>query len=69
MTTRRNKMSKGKTRRQQGGKSKGKKWTTAVAAGEKTLKKTGSLTKAKEKLRSQALFNARKLFGSIGRTL
>jgi hypothetical protein len=63
-------MSKGKTRKQGGkGKGKGKKWTTAVAAGENTLKKTGSLHKAKEKLRSQALFNARKLFGSIGRTL
>jgi len=69
MTTRRNKM----TRRRGGNKrtrrQKVKKWTTAVDAGEKTLQKTGSLKKAKESLRSQALFNARKLFGSIGRTL
>ncbi len=70
MTTRRNKMS----RRRRGGnkrtrRQKVQKWTTAVDAGEKTLQKTGSLKKAKESLRSQALLNARKLFGSIGRTL
>jgi hypothetical protein len=46
----------------------GKKWTTALQAGEKTLKKTGSLNKAKKELRSQALLNARKLFGSIGKS-
>lgn len=69
MVTRRNKMSrrrgnKGGTKRQ-----KGKKWTTAINAGDKTLHKTGSLKKAKVALRSQALLNARKLFGSIGKTL
>jgi hypothetical protein len=58
MTTRRNKMSKRKTRKR-GGNSKGK----------KMLKKNGSLHKGKENIRSQALLNARKLFGSIGRTL
>ena len=47
----------------------GKKWVTAIAAGDNTLKKTGSLNKAKKQLRSQALLNARKLFGSIGKTL
>ena len=41
----------------------------AVEAGDKTLEKTGSLHKAKKQLRSQALMNARKLFGSIGKTL
>ena len=50
-------------------KQRGKKWVTAIQAGDKTLKKTGSLEKAKKQLRSQALMNARKLFGSIGRTL
>lgn len=48
-------------------KNKGKKhWTTAIIAAQKTLKKTGSLGKAREKLKSQALINARKLFGSVG---
>lgn len=69
MTTRRNKMSKksyGKYTRKRGGK---KKWTTAIDAAQKTLKKTGSLTKAKASLRSQALSNARKLFGTVGKSL
>jgi len=69
MATRRNKISKKKFRRGGTMKRSGKKWTTAIAAGEKTLKKTGSLDKAKKELRSQALMNARKLFGSIGKTL
>jgi hypothetical protein len=50
-------------------RQKSKRWVTALRAGEKTLKTTGSLKKARETLRSQALLNARKLFGSIGRTL
>jgi hypothetical protein len=68
MPTRRNRMTK---RRKNKGTRKygGKKWTTAIDAGEKTLKKTGSLVKAKKELRSQALLNARKLFGSIGNSL
>jgi hypothetical protein len=45
------------------------KWITAIAAGEKTFESTRSLAKARQSLRSQALLNARKLFGSIGRTL
>ena len=71
MTTIRNKIIKkkkyGKSTRKYGVK-KGK-WTTAIAAGNKTLKTTCSLDKAKATLRSQALLNARKLFGSIGKTL
>jgi hypothetical protein len=47
-----------------GGKT-GKKWITAIEAAQKTLKKTGSLEKAKKSLRKQALTNARKLFGSL----
>jgi len=43
----------------------GKKWKTAIEAAKSTLKKTGSLEKAKLALDKQALFNARKLFGSI----
>ena len=68
MPTRRNRMIK---RRRHRGTRKygGKKWTTALDAGEKTLNKTGSLVKAKKELRSQALLNARKLFGSIGKSL
>jgi hypothetical protein len=69
MTTRRNKISKKKNRRGGTMKRGSKKWTTAIAAGDRTLEKTGSLSKAKKQLRSQALLNARKLFGSIGKTL
>lgn len=57
---------KSKTIKRIGGKGKsGKKWKTAMDAAEGTLKTTGSLTEAKKSLRKQALFNARKLFGSI----
>ena len=44
----------------------GKKWTTAIAAAQKTLSKTGSLQAAKNTLKRQALTNARKLFGAVG---
>ena len=69
MKTKRNKMlKKRKSRRntQTKSKSKSKKWTTAVDAAQETLKKTGSLSKARITLRIQAARNARKLFGSIG---
>ena len=72
MATRRNRMSRKnykKYTRKYGGKKKGKKWTTAIDAAQKTLKKTGSLSKAKNSLRIQALTNARKLFGTVGKTL
>jgi hypothetical protein len=65
MATRHKKISKRRNTR----KHRGKKWVTAIQAGDRTLKKTGSLNKAKEQLRSQALMNARRLFGSIGRVL
>jgi hypothetical protein len=71
MATKRNRMSKrrqNKYTRKHGGK-KGKKWTTAIDAAQKTLKKTGSLKKAKLSLRSQALSNARKLFGTVGKSI
>lgn len=42
-----------------------KKWQTAIKAAQDTLKKTGSLKKANLALKKQALFNARKLFGSV----
>lgn len=51
-----------------GAKTKGKKWTTAIAAAESTLKKTKSLSKAQEVLRSQALVNAQRLFGQVNET-
>jgi hypothetical protein len=44
----------------------GKKWLTAIDAASKTLEKTGSIVAARESLRKQALYNARKLFGSVG---
>ena len=43
----------------------GKKWTTAIEAAQETLKKTNNLDAAQSSLRKQALYNARKLFGSI----
>ena len=69
MATRRNRMLKrGRKSRKMslsGGKA-GKKWVTAIAAASSTLKKTGSINKARKSLRKQALSNARKLFGSVG---
>lgn len=59
-----NKKTKRNNRRCGGGS---KKWTTAIDAAQASLKKTGSLKKAKTALRVQALSNARKLFGSIGK--
>ena len=64
MKTRRNKVSKTKSRRHKRTKSS-KKWVTAVDAAQATLTKTGSLTKARAMLRIQAAQNARKLFGSV----
>jgi len=66
MATRRNRMSrKNRSRKMAGGKA-GKKWVTAIEAASKTLKKTGSVSKARKVLRKQALHNAKKLFGSVG---
>jgi hypothetical protein len=70
MTTRRNKyFNKNNTRKMRGGKKTkpGKKWITAIDAATRTLEKTGSIVAAKKSLRKQALYNARKLFGSVGR--
>jgi len=69
MATRRNKLTRrNRTRRMRGVKKSksGKKWVTAISAASKTLEKTGSITAARESLKKQALFNARKLFGSVG---
>jgi len=61
-------MKRNKSRRVRGGKSKsGKKWTSAIESASQTLKKTGSIEAARASLRKQALSNARKLFGSIGK--
>lgn len=68
MATRRNKntrRNRTRSRRMRGGKT-GKKWVTAIDAASATLKKTGSISAAKNSLKKQALFNARKLFGSVG---
>jgi hypothetical protein len=54
-----------KNNRTRKNKRGGKKWQTAIEAAKATLKKTGSLSKAKVALNKQAMFNARKLFGSI----
>lgn len=70
MATRRNKISK---RKYFGGKNKthkrksGKKWETAIDSANKTLTETGSLSKARRRLKQQALYNARRLFGAVGK--
>lgn len=46
-----------------------KKWVTAVGAADAVLRKTGSVDKARKTLRTQALRNARRLFGSVGEML
>ena len=58
-------MKKSKSKRNSRRKTGSKGWITAIDAAQKTLKKTGSITKAKAMLRAQAAKNARKLFGSI----
>jgi 3-methyladenine DNA glycosylase AlkD len=47
----------------------GKKWVTAIEKAQKTLMRTGSIQSAKASLKKQALVNARKLFGSVGKIL
>jgi hypothetical protein len=74
MYTRRTKLRRNSTRKMRGGKKSnsnrktktGKKWTTAIDAASHTLEKTGSISAAQKVLKKQALFNARKMFGSIG---
>jgi len=56
-------------KRTQKRRSSGKKWVTAFDAANVTLQKTGSYEKAKSTLKTQALRNARRLFGSIGERL
>ena len=68
MATKRHRFSRNnRTIKMAGGKKTktGKKWVTAIDAASKTLNETGSITAAKKSLRKQALFNARKLFGSV----
>ena len=62
--TRSNKSKKNKTM-----KKGDKKWVTAITAAQKTLSKTGSISKARQALKTQALSNARRLFGSVGEKL
>ena len=62
MKSRRNHKSKNnKSRRSKGSK----KWTTAISAAQKTLSKTGSFSRANKVFKTQALANARKLFGAL----
>ena len=63
MTKKNNKFNK--TMRNRGTPTK--KWMTAIEAAQNTLSETGSLQKAKRALKLQALTNARRMFGSIGR--
>jgi hypothetical protein len=69
ISRRRHTLRRGRHNKTLGGKKgkTGKKWTTAISAASKTLKKTGSVSAAKKSLNKQALVNARKLFGSIGK--
>ena len=70
MATKRYKRGQKRTRnRTQKRRKSGKKWVTAVTAADTVLRKTGSYEQAKETLRTQALRNARRLFGSVGEML
>ena len=72
MATRRNKSAVKQTRKNRKGGKKVKKmeksWTTAIEAAQIELEKTGSVSKAHRALKAQALLNARKIFGSVGKT-
>lgn len=46
-----------------------KKWNPAFSAAENVYNKSGSYEKAREKLKSQAIKNARLLFGSVNERL
>lgn len=68
-------MGRRKSRRFRGGKKgkrrtrrrgTGRRWVTALEAGQYELSRTGSFSRARTALQRQALYNARKLFGSIG---
>ena len=62
MATKRHKSSKkNKTKKMRSGR----KWVTAIEAASKTLTNTGSIVAARKSLRKQALYNARKMFGSV----
>ena len=65
MATRRKRTSRNNRSRKMAGGKAGKKWVTAIDAASKTLKKTGSVAKARKALRHQALKNVKKLFGSV----
>lgn len=67
MTTRRSKFTKKNAKTRKSREKTGKKWITAVDAASRTYAKTGSVMAAKKSLKKQALYNARKLFGSIGK--
>ena len=68
MATKRNRMLK-RRQNKYTRKHGGKKWKTAIDAAQQTLKTTGSLKKARASLRKQALSNARKLFGTVGKSI
>ena len=72
MATRRNKLAVKQTRKNRKGGKKAKKmeksWTTAIEAAQIELEKSGSVSKAHRALKAQALLNARKIFGSVGKT-
>ena len=56
-------------KRTQKNRKSSKKWVTAVGAADVVLKQTGSFEKARATLRTQALRNARRLFGSVSERL
>jgi hypothetical protein len=69
-TKRYNKRTKrGRTQKKRKSGKSGKQWITAVGAADAVLRKTGSVDKARQTLRTQALRNARRLFGSVGEML
>jgi len=69
MKTRHNKTrrhnKKNTTTRKRHSHHRNKKWITAIDKAADTYKRTNSFNKARLAFRKQALFNARKLFGSV----
>jgi hypothetical protein len=72
MATRRNRSALKKTKTSRKSSKKTRKsqgsWKTAIEVAQMELERTGSLTKAHRALKAQALLNARKIFGSVGKT-
>ncbi len=69
MAGKRNTMTRKRGTRKKNRTRSSRKWLTAIDAAQNTFKKTGSFSQAKRALNAQALSNARRMFGSVGKRL